>query len=379
MRLWTAGCWLAAAAACWGAARAEQPSPLSERDVESIVARDPAPQIDHHNPDSLLSRILIPRVPGTENHARVREVLIAALTSQKDASGNSKWHVATQPFDAHTPEGVRKMTNIIATRDPGASRHLVLAAHYDSKFFPRGAMQKFVGATDSAVPCAVLVDVALALEEHLDAHTAAQELYRSIHGTGDASNDVTLQLVFLDGEEAFHQWTVDDSVYGARQLASTLASTWVTPNQTLLARHTTGRGAAMRAIQKIEHFVLLDLLGAPNPRVPYYFENTKWMHTRLQQIEARLAAMRALYPPGDGAKRMPILDARKGPAGIGDDHLPFLEQGVPILHLIPSPFPAVWHRLGDDAGALDFAVVHAWAKLMRVFAAEMLHLTRPSP
>ena len=26
-----------------------------------------------------------------------------------------------------------------------------------------------------------------------------------------------------------------------------------------------------------------------------------------------------------------------------DDHLPWMERGVPILHLIASPFPSVWH------------------------------------
>lgn len=32
-------------------------------------------------------------------------------------------------------------------------------------------------------------------------------------------SDVTLQMVFFDGEEAFQEWTSTDSLYGARHLA----------------------------------------------------------------------------------------------------------------------------------------------------------------
>lgn len=32
----------------------------------------------------------------------------------------------------------------------------------------------------------------------------------------DDIDDMTLQLVFFDGEEAFHSWTDTDSIYGAR-------------------------------------------------------------------------------------------------------------------------------------------------------------------
>ena len=33
------------------------------------------------------------------------------------------------------------------------------------------------------------------------------------------SEDLTIQMIFLDGEEAFVQWTDTDSIYGARHLA----------------------------------------------------------------------------------------------------------------------------------------------------------------
>ena len=36
-------------------------------------------------------------------------------------------------------------------------------------------------------------------------------------------SNVTLQLFFLDGEEAFVEWTEKDSIYGARHLAEVLS------------------------------------------------------------------------------------------------------------------------------------------------------------
>lgn len=69
------------------------------------------------------------------------------------------------PFTASTPLGPLDFGNVVATLDPGAARHLTLACHYDSKLFPSGA--PFVGATDSAVPCALLLELAQALDREL--------------------------------------------------------------------------------------------------------------------------------------------------------------------------------------------------------------------
>lgn len=67
------------------------------------------------------------------------------------------------PFTASTPLGSLDFGNVVATLDPGAAHHLTLACHYDSKFFPPG-LPPFVGATDSAVPCALLLELVQALD-----------------------------------------------------------------------------------------------------------------------------------------------------------------------------------------------------------------------
>jgi hypothetical protein len=38
---------------------------------------------------------------------------------------------------------------------------------------------------------------------------------------------------------------------------------------------------------------------------------------------------------------------------VEDDHLPFERLGILVVHLIRTPFPAVWHTDRDDESALD--------------------------
>ena len=59
---------------------------------------------------------------------------------------------------------------------------------------------------------------------------------------------------------------------------------------------------------------------------------------------------------------------------IEDDHVPFQARGVDILHMIPTPFPAVWHKITDDGEHLDLATVEDWTKLVTAFAAEWMEL-----
>ena len=67
-------------------------------------------------------------------------------------------------------------------------------------------------------------------------------------------------------------------------------------------------------------------------------------------------------------------DQGRGYGGIADDHLPFMARGVEILHMIPSPFPRVWHEMDDDGEHLDLNTVEDWAQLVTAFAAEWMEL-----
>lgn len=159
---------------------------LSDDDLSTVAEMTVPGRLE----DEYLPPLLVPRVAGTPENARVRDFIVHHFQTLG-------WHVELDRFNDSTPLGTKSFANIIATRNPDATDRLVLAAHYDSKYF---ADFEFVGATDSAVPCAILMDVAESLNRILPA----------------TRSSTTLQIIFFDGEEAFVRWSDTDSTYGAR-------------------------------------------------------------------------------------------------------------------------------------------------------------------
>ena len=180
-----------------------------------------------------LAKILKVRVPDTPGHAEVRNF----ISNEMSELG---WSVEEDSFAEETIGGKVKFTNIIATLNPKAPRRMVIACHYDSKKTPEG----FLGATDSAVPCAQMINLAHTMKLDLD------DLKNSV------KNELTLQFIFFDGEEAFVQWTSTDSIYGARHLAAKLEKQGFT--------HSSVSG---NELERMDIFVLLDLLGAKDPNI----------------------------------------------------------------------------------------------------------------
>jgi len=103
----------------------------------------------------------------------------------------------------------------------------------------------------------------------------------------------------------------------------------------------------------IEHLILLDLLGAPSPVIRSYFLDTAWLFDAMVSVERRLGDNGAFaygsetsMAPGKWKSYFRPRTTRTMNFGyIGDDHVPFLVRGVSVLHIIPEPFPSVWHRL----------------------------------
>ncbi|KAG5982986.1 hypothetical protein E4U43_006340, partial [Claviceps pusilla] len=130
------------------------------------------------------------------------------------------------------------------------------------------------------------------------------------------------------------------------------------------------------ALDSISLFVLLDLLGTSEPLVPSYFLPTHWTYRNMAALEARMRGLGLL----ETKPKKPFLwNVNKDAdefyrGGIEDDHIPFMTRGVDILHIIPSPFPSVWHRLTDDGDHLDLPTVRDWARIVTAFAAEWLDL-----
>ncbi|VDP61238.1 unnamed protein product [Schistosoma mattheei] len=59
---------------------------------------------------------------------------------------------------------------------------------------------------------------------------------------------------------------------------------------------------------------------------------------------------------------------------IEDDHIPFVEKGVPVLHLIPLPFPKVWHTIADNATIIDWDTSIDLLFLIKLFVRNYLHI-----
>lgn len=160
---------------------------------------------------SILSPILIPRVPGTPGSIAVQEHFVNWFRTELPS-----WTVEFQNSSATTPATGAELVpfvNIIITRDPpwaksGDVSRLALVAHYDSKLSPAG----FIGATDSAAPCAIIMHAAKSVEKALTHKWAAMEA----DGSAGLEEEKGVQILLLDGEEAFIAWTNTDSLYGAR-------------------------------------------------------------------------------------------------------------------------------------------------------------------
>lgn len=107
--------------------------------------------------------------------------------------------------------------------------------------------------------------------------------------------------------------------------------------------------SSLTATGTIEHLILLDLLGAPDPLVHNSLLDTAWLFDAMRSSERRLGESGAFMYGGDGGTRwtsyfVPRTEGMKN-WYIEDDHLPFLERGVSVLHIIALPYPAVWHTL----------------------------------
>ncbi|XP_015787280.1 glutaminyl-peptide cyclotransferase-like protein isoform X2 [Tetranychus urticae] len=290
---------------------------------------------------------MIPRVSGTEGNRKVREFI---ENSMRDLG----WTVEEDAFMANTPYGSKPFVNIIATLNPKACRRLMIACHYDSKLFPG---KNFVAATDSAVPCSMMIEIARHFSSSLQKHKTER-------------NDLTLQFVFFDGEEAFKDWTDTDSLYGSRHLAALWNKSRFPKNQ---ADRQRCPGDYASELDRIDVMVLLDLLGTANPSIYSYFPETNPLYAKILRAEQRLNDLSLLEaePPKTTTT---YFKNRLSFGGVDDDHKPFASRGVPIVHVIPMPFPSVWHKMSDNGDALNHPTILNLIKIFKVFIAEYLHL-----
>lgn len=315
---------------------------------------------------AILSPILQTRVPGTDGHAAVLDHIVKYIRTTLP-----KWDIAFQNSTSKTPVTGNKdipFVNVIARRDPpgvpaGDIARLTLVAHYDSKLDPEG----FIGAIDSAAPCAMLIHTMQNIDEALDKKWAAADEH-GLDMTLDESRGI--QILFLDGEEAFKHWTSTDSLYGARSLVENWSSTLNPAMSTFKTE-----------LSSIELFVLLDLLGSKDPYIQSFYPTTHWAYQNIGDLEQRLRAVGQFKSTGADPWFVDTLKTYQEvepTGGLEDDHIPFLARGVEVVHVIDfTPyrgFPSVWHTIDDDGEHLDMPTVEDWSVLMAGFAAEWMEL-----
>jgi glutaminyl-peptide cyclotransferase len=208
------------------------------------------------------------------------------ITSQLSSFGCT---VDTDAFSSDTPVGRLPMKNIVA-KIPGERQGIILlGTHYDTK-----RLDNFVGADDGGSSTGLMLEMARRMCEQRPRYS--------------------IWIAFFDGEEAVRQqWQDPDNRYGSRQMAAKMA--------------------ASGDLKKIHAMILADLVGGKN----LLLEREQYSTVELVDLIWK-TAKRLGYGAIFVDQAMPV----------DDDHLSFLQRGVPsadIIDLVNSA--AYWHTPQD--------------------------------
>ena len=210
-----------------------------------------------------------PRPPGSVQLQKCREFIERQLRG-------FGYQVEDDAFVADTPYGPVNMHNLIARQGSPGREVIALATHYDTKLMEG---MRFVGANDAGSSTGLLLELARVL----------------------AANDGPLDywFLFLDGEEAFVEWTTFDSTYGSRHLAKRWREEGIAP--------------------RIRALILLDMIGDKDLDIFYETNSTP----RLMKLVFDTAADIGLQD---------ILSNIRTP--VEDDHIAFIAVGIPSVDII---------------------------------------------
>ena len=254
-----------------------------------------------------------PRPPGSAALEKCR----AYITDQLRGYG---YEVQVDEFEAVTPYGGKVMKNLIARKGASSRGVVALASHYDTKLM-EGI--EFVGANDPGSSAGLLIELARVLSEE--------------RGTLD------YWFVFLDGEEAFVDWSTFDSTYGSRHLAKR----W----------QQDGTAGRIRAL------ILLDMIGDRNLDILKESHSTRWLSDLVWETAAKTGLQGILS---------------KYAGAVEDDHLPFLEAGIPSVDIIDlnyGPGNSFHHTTADT---LDKVSPESMEKVGRLVLAVLGELQKRS-
>ena len=228
-----------------------------------------------------------PRPSGSPGNVKTRQYITAQLTALGIKT-------TEQPFEGKTPIGPIKMVNIIGTIPGKSADRIILASHFDTKLFRD---VRFVGASDGASSTAALIELARVLKMRKDL-------------------PFTIELLFLDGEEAVIEWAGTDNTYGSRHYVE--------------AARQSGTLKSIRAL------ILLDMIGDRNLTIRRETNSTRWLTDIVWATARKLGHHQ-------------FMDEE---TTVEDDHLPFIRAGVPSLDIIDLDYPQ-WHTPQDTIDAIS--------------------------
>jgi Zn-dependent M28 family amino/carboxypeptidase len=202
--------------------------------------------------------------------------------------------VEDDAFIADTPEGKFPVRNLIAKFPGKRDGIIVIAGHYDTNYPLRDT--GYVGANDGGSSAAILLELANALRE------VKREGY-------------SVWLVWTDGEEAVRNWTSTDSLYGTRHLAD--------------------RWQQDGTLKNIKAFLLADMIADADLNIDRDSDSTPWLEDLVYRAATQLGYQSHFF-----ARTIPVLD----------DHLPFVQRGVPSADLIDLDYGYgnVFHHTPQD-------------------------------
>ena len=225
-------------------------------------------------------------------------------------------------FSTSTPAGVMTMHNFIVKFPGKKDGVIVLSSHYETNYPLRDIA--YVGANDGASTTGLLVEMA----NHLRGHKL---------------DGYSVWLVFFDGEEAIQSWSDMDSLYGSRHLAAK----WE-------------RDGTLR---QIKAFFILDMIGDKDLNVERDENSTGWLLDLVDTAAKKTGNQSYFF-----AKQNTILD----------DHLPFVQRGVPSADIIDMDYgphtmlhPDGYHHTAQDT--MDKVSAHSLTVIGQTML-ETIHL-----
>jgi glutaminyl-peptide cyclotransferase len=254
----------------------------------SLIGTDPTPPVIDGNRVMQYTKEIIALGPRPIGSANHKKVEDYILSHLKG------YTVDDDLFTADTPEGKFTGHNIIAKFPGSREGVVVIASHYDTNYPLRNT--NYIGANDGASSSALLLEF------------ANQFRGRKLDG-------YSVWLLWDDAEEAVKAWQGTDNLYGVRHLAEK----WEKDG----------------TIKQLKALLLEDMIGDADLNVDEDANSTPWLESMVYQAATRLGYQSHFF---------------RRTIAVEDDHLPFLQRGVPCADLIDFTYGynnVFWHTPQD--------------------------------